>query len=80
MKQPIAGYLQDEDGAWVARLACGHRQHVRHDPPWQDRAWVTTEEGRTEHLGIQLACKKCDAGLAPDDMDGGKDGGGRRQD
>ncbi|MCV6623091.1 MAG: DUF3565 domain-containing protein, partial [Cellvibrionaceae bacterium] len=37
MKQPIVGYHQDEENHWVARLACGHFQHVRHDPPWTNR-------------------------------------------
>ena len=31
MDQPIASFHQDELGDWVARLACGHHQHVRHD-------------------------------------------------
>jgi len=41
-------------------LACGHTQHVRHDPPWQNRPWVLTEQGRKEKLGVMLECKKCD--------------------
>lgn len=60
MKQPIIGYHKDEENDWVAELACGHNQHVRHNPPWQLRPWVTTEGGRKEHLGITLNCKKCD--------------------
>ncbi|WP_448214248.1 DUF3565 domain-containing protein [Colwellia sp. MEBiC06753] len=43
MKQAIVGYHQDEEQHWVARLACGHNQHVRHDPPWIQRPWVITE-------------------------------------
>jgi hypothetical protein len=43
----------------VAELECGHTQHVRHDPPWQVREWVTTEEGRNKFLGQTLACRKC---------------------
>jgi hypothetical protein len=34
MKQPIAGYHRDDDDHWVAELASGHREHVRHEPPW----------------------------------------------
>jgi len=60
MKQPIIGYHRDEDDDWVAELACGHNQHVRHDPPWQLRTWVTTDEGRKSRLGNKLNCKKCD--------------------
>jgi len=61
MRQPITGYHQDEEGHWVAELACGHGQHVRHDPPWQLRPWVITPEGRARFLGVELECVKCDA-------------------
>ncbi|MFO7530199.1 MAG: DUF3565 domain-containing protein [Marinobacter sp.] len=66
MKQPITGYHRDEENHWVAQLACGHNQHVRHDPPWVNRPWVTAEEGRRSMLGFELECKKCDQG-APSD-------------
>ena len=61
-KHPIRGYHQDEDGYWVAELACGHKQHVRHNPPWSNRKWVTTESGRKGMLGFNLSCKKCQRG------------------
>ena len=60
MKQPIAGYHLDEEDHWVAELACGHNQHVRHDPPLVSRPWVVTAEGRDAMLGYELDCKKCD--------------------
>lgn len=60
MDKSIIGYHKDEENDWVAELECGHNQHVRHNPPWQLRPWVTTKEGRKEHLGRQLNCKKCD--------------------
>ena len=60
MKQPITGFHSDEHGDWVAELACSHRQHVRHNPPWQLRPWVTTKEGRQSMVGHLLDCKKCD--------------------
>ena len=60
MKQPIVGYHRDDEGHWVAELACGHGQHVRHDPPWQVREWVTTREGRDSFLGFELDCRQCD--------------------
>jgi tellurite resistance-related uncharacterized protein len=55
----IVGFHRDEAGAWVAELACGHRQHVRHAPPWQSRPWVETEAGRAQHIGAELACPHC---------------------
>jgi hypothetical protein len=60
MQQAIVGFHLDEEGHYVADLACGHTQHVRHDPPWQNRPWVLTEQGRKEKLGVMLECKKCD--------------------
>jgi hypothetical protein len=60
MKRRIIGFHQDEQNHWVADLDCGHTQHVRHDPPWTTRPWVTTEEGRQSHVGTELTCKKCD--------------------
>jgi len=60
MDRRIVGFHQDDELHWVARLECGHNQHVRHDPPWIDRAWVTTAEGRARMLGAVLSCKKCD--------------------
>ena len=60
MKQRIIVFHQDERGDWVAELECGHGQHVRHDPPWSERPWVTTQSGREQKLGETLLCKKCD--------------------
>lgn len=57
--QPIVGFHQDEEGHWVAELACGHAQHTRHDPPWQLRPWVTTEAGRATRIGVLLPCLHC---------------------
>ena len=65
MKQAIIGFHRDEDGHWVADLACGHGRHVRHDPPWQQREWVTSFEGRSERLGWRLECKKCETKKPP---------------
>ena len=31
--QAITGFHEDEFNEWVAQLACGHFQHVRHNPP-----------------------------------------------
>lgn len=66
MQRSITGYHRDEEQHWVAVLECGHFQHVRHNPPWQERYWVTTEDGRRSRLGHYLACRKCDAGAPPD--------------
>lgn len=66
MKQKIRGFDQDGAAHWRAKLACGHYQHVRHDPPLVSRTWILTEAGRDDKLGAELDCKKCDLGSAPD--------------
>jgi hypothetical protein len=55
----IVAFHVDEENQWVADLSCGHTRHVRHDPPWQNRPWVTTPEGRARFLGTELGCVKC---------------------
>ncbi|WP_275760239.1 DUF3565 domain-containing protein [Ralstonia pseudosolanacearum] len=62
MKQAIVGFERDEEGHWVARFACGHGQHMRHDPPWQSRPWTQTEAGRAGRIGEVVECLKCDRG------------------
>ena len=60
MIRTIDGFHRDEEGDWVAELSCLHGQHVRHRPPFQLRPWVTSEEGRADHLGAELDCPLCD--------------------
>ena len=62
MKQAIVGFHRDEENDWVADLACGHGQHVRHKPPFFNRPWVETIEGRRQKLGEILDCVRCDDG------------------
>ena len=59
MQRRIVGFHQDEERHWVADLECGHSQHVRHDPPCQERPWVVTPEGREARLGTSLDCRLC---------------------
>lgn len=64
--QAILSFHRDTLGDCVARLACGHHQHTRDDPPWIDRPWVRTAAGRAGMIGSTLACVKCRDGLPPD--------------
>ena len=68
-EQAIVGYHKDDENHWVAELACGHFQHVRHDPPFINRPWVVSKSGRDAMLGYQLGCKKCDEGAPRDSID-----------
>ena len=66
MQRPITGFHPDAESDWVAELACGHGQHARHAPPFTERAWVLTQEGRASQLGSTLDCVLCDRGRIPD--------------
>jgi hypothetical protein len=60
MKRKITGFHTDAENHGVAELECGHGQHMRHDPPWMERPWVTTESSRQSPLGEELNCVRCD--------------------
>jgi hypothetical protein len=62
----LIDFGQDADGHWLAILSCGHTQHLRHQPPWQNRAWVLDAQQRTARLGQPFACGWCTAAVAPD--------------
>ena len=66
VKRAITGFHTDEDSDWVAELACGHGQHVRHNPPLAERLWVLTADGRAQHLGSELDCPLCDRSELPE--------------
>ncbi|GHE22271.1 DUF3565 domain-containing protein [Halomonas urumqiensis] len=68
IESPITGFHLDEQSHWVAELSCGHIQHVRHQPPWIERPWVTHQAGRDSMLGFRLRCLKCERG-EPRDAD-----------
>src|SRR5579859_7639825 len=59
-QQKIVRFHQDEQGDWIADLECGHSQHVRHNPSWMIRLWVTSDEGRESRVGSMLGCKMCE--------------------
>lgn len=60
MKRRIMGFYEDTEGHFVAMLECGHEQHVRHKPPFIERPWVATEEGRRAKIGEFAKCRACD--------------------
>jgi tellurite resistance-related uncharacterized protein len=68
MERAITGYHLDELDDWVAELACGHDQHVRHRPPFEDRPWVVDEAGRTARSGTPLDCPLCDRAELPESV------------
>ncbi|KPB76746.1 Pressure-regulated protein [Pseudomonas syringae pv. maculicola] len=40
-------------------LSCGHTQHLRHQPPWQSRAWVLDPVQRQRMTGQVFCCGWC---------------------
>ncbi len=68
MIRSIVGFHADADGDWVAELSCYHRQHVRHRPPFQERAWVLDEAGRAARVGTPIECPLCDRAEFPEGL------------
>ncbi|ARO86514.1 DUF3565 domain-containing protein [Nitrosospira lacus] len=68
MERAITGFEVDSEGDPIAILSCGHPQHVRHNPPFINRPWVTDEQGRNSMLGKTLNCVRCEKFELPDDF------------
>ena len=68
MIRSIVAFHRDDAGDWVAELSCLHNQHIRHRPPFSDRAWVLDDDGRREHLGTAIDCPLCDRGEVPEGL------------
>jgi tellurite resistance-related uncharacterized protein len=69
VRRAITGFHLDDEGHHVAELSCLHGQHVRHQPPWQERPWVLTEEGRATWIGRELDCVRCDEAELPEGLE-----------
>jgi tellurite methyltransferase len=65
VRRIIDGFHRDDEDQWVAELSCLHNQHIRHDPPWQERPWVVEEETRIGRIGSELDCPLCDRAELP---------------
>ena len=68
MIRTIDGFHEDDAGEWVAELSCLHGQHIRHRPPFFDRPWVLTAEGRAARLGSDIDCPLCDRAEMPHEL------------
>ncbi|MDM8347387.1 DUF3565 domain-containing protein [Pseudomonas sp. sp1636] len=65
----LIDFSQDADGHRLAILSCGHTQHLRHLPPWQNRAWVLDPIQRSTRLGQPFTCGWCMAAVEADAAD-----------
>jgi tellurite methyltransferase len=61
----IASFHRDPEGHWVAGLACGHSQHMRHRPPMESRPWVESEAERAKKIGAEIECPLCTMPVLP---------------
>jgi tellurite methyltransferase len=68
MERMITAFHSDEAGDWVAELSCGHNQHVRHRPPFQNRPWVVDPVGRESRIGTPIECALCERAEIPGDL------------
>jgi tellurite methyltransferase len=68
VRRLITGFHRDEEGDWVAELACLHGQHVRHQPPFRLAPWVLDEHERRARIGTPLDCPLCDRAELPDGL------------
>jgi hypothetical protein len=66
VRRAITGFYEDVEGHFVAMLECGHEQHVRHKPPFIERPWVKSEEGRRAKLGELVECRACERAACAD--------------
>ena len=64
----MTGFRRDDDGAWVAQLSCLHSQHIRHQPPFWEAAWIEDDGARAERVGQSLDCPLCDRAELPDGL------------
>ena len=69
MRRTIVRLEQDANGDWVAELSCGHRQHIRHHPPFEVRPWVLDAGARDAKIGTGRDCPLCDESESVDRTD-----------
>lgn len=62
-------FEQDEEDEWRVLLDCGHRRHLRHDPPRECRPDLADEESRNSALGGEIECGRCQQRLLPEDFE-----------
>jgi len=66
MKRKILSFETDQDKEWRVVLDCGHRRHLRHDPPRETRPRLDDPEARQAVVGRRIECGRCAQRLVPD--------------
>jgi len=65
MHRAMTGFRRDDHGDWIAELSCLHSQHIRHEPPFREAAWIEDDEERARRVGQPLDCPLCDRAELP---------------
>jgi tellurite methyltransferase len=68
MRRTMTGFHRDDAGDWVAELSCLHQQHVRHQPPFWEAAWIEDDRERAGRVGQPLDCPLCDRAELPENL------------
>ena len=66
MMRTILRFQRDEEQEWTAILDCGHKRHLRHDPPRESRPLLEDPQFREDSLGQKIDCGRCAQRLVPE--------------
>lgn len=66
MKRTILAFEQDDDKEWRVILSCGHKRHLRHDPPRERRPQLHDPQTRDQAIGGLIECGRCAQRALPD--------------
>lgn len=69
MQRRILEFEKDEDGDWRVLLDCGHKRHLRHDPPRETRPDLSEPRARESAIGQTIECGRCMQRLLPEGME-----------
>ena len=65
----IVSFDKDDEDDWRVLLDCGHRRHLRHDPPRESRPDLVDPERRAAALGKRIECGRCRQRLLPEEAE-----------
>ena len=66
MNRKILSFEIDQDHEWRVILDCGHRRHLRHDPPRETRPQLDNPEARQAVIGRRIECGRCTQRMVPE--------------
>jgi tellurite resistance-related uncharacterized protein len=69
LQRTILEFEKDEEDDWRVVLDCGHKRHLRHDPPREIRPQLSDPSVRESAIGNTIDCGRCRQRLLPDGME-----------